>query len=314
MTATATVTKPARLQSTRIWPTTLPPTPTPSPIHNGAHRRHYRAANVTTVGRRRAETVKVVYSDNVAVAVNSITAGNITVIGPGGALTVTGVKTSLNVNAATITATYTVAAPGGGFVALDNGAYTVSLTSILANQVTDTSNHPASATPVTFTVNVHGIAPTAIVTAPNVTSAGGASETITVVYSDPSVVIDTTTIGAGNLTVTACSGGTPAWRHPQEYHRQRQFCHRHVFGRRPGRGVGHRRQRRPLHHHHRRWRHQERRRRHQRRRLDRLFRCDPGSHLPDGSHHRAKHHHRGHGYRDRHGRLRGQHRRRVQEH
>ena len=149
----------------------------------------------------------MVYTDNVAVAVKSIVAKNISIVGPGGqTLTVTGVKVQPNANAAKITATYTVAAPGGGFEALDNGNYTVSLP---AGAVTDTSGNPVAAASTTFAVNVHGPAPTAVITAPAIASAGGASETITVFY-DPLSPINPSTLAAGNLTVTGPGGASLA--------------------------------------------------------------------------------------------------------
>ena len=41
-----------------------------------------------------------------------------------------------------------------------------------------------------------------MITAPNIMAAGGASETVTVVYSDPNSAINTSTIASSNLTVT----------------------------------------------------------------------------------------------------------------
>ena len=68
--------------------------------------------------------------------------------------------------AATITATYTVTPPGGAGTPSGDGSYTVALT----GQVTDTSAHPATATPVTFTVNTNSVSPVANVTANNITA------------------------------------------------------------------------------------------------------------------------------------------------
>ena len=170
------------------------------------------APDVTTNGAS-SETVTVSYSDDVAVAAASISTSNITVAGPNGPLSVTGVVPTPTTDSPTITAIYTVAAPVGGFKAKDNGLYTVSLTSVAGNQPTDTSGNPAAAMPATFQVNVHGISPITNVSAPNVTAVGGSRETVTVVYSDPSVAINTKTINATNLVVTA-NGGSSAARCP----------------------------------------------------------------------------------------------------
>jgi uncharacterized delta-60 repeat protein len=160
------------------------------------------APNVTT-DEATTETITVLYTDNVAIKASTLSTSNIVVLSPTNQpLTVTAVSAVPNMNAGTITATYTVTAPGGSFTVLDNGTYIVSLSAVAGKQVTDTSSLAAIATPITFTVNVHGISPTAAITAPPITTAGGSSETVTVVYSDPSVAINTATIGAGNLAVT----------------------------------------------------------------------------------------------------------------
>ncbi|HWE03189.1 MAG TPA: hypothetical protein VG326_12335 [Tepidisphaeraceae bacterium] len=160
------------------------------------------APNITSPGAT-SETVTVVYADDVAVQFDTIANGNISVIGPGGTpLSVTGFSAVPSADAATITVTYAVAAPGGSWSPGDDGSYTVSLT----GEVTDTSAHPATATPKTFDVNTNSVSPTPSVTAPNIVAATSSPETITVVYTDAESAINVSTINASDLTVMSSHG------------------------------------------------------------------------------------------------------------
>ena len=69
--------------------------------------------------------VTVTYADAIAIDASTINAGNISVTSPSGAaLTVTGVSIVPNSgNAASVSATYTVAAPSDLFETGDNGTY-----------------------------------------------------------------------------------------------------------------------------------------------------------------------------------------------
>lgn len=90
------------------------------------------AENVSTSGVTHSFTVT--YQDNGSIRRGNINATNIDVIGPEGLpLTVTGVTTEPAGDAATIVATYTVAAPGGFWNADDNGAYTVTMVPATVN-------------------------------------------------------------------------------------------------------------------------------------------------------------------------------------
>ncbi len=95
--------------------------------------------------------IVVTYVDDVALQPATISTSNITVTGPGGApLTVTGLQTQGS--GQLITATYTVAAPGGSWAASANGAYTVS---IAAGSVLDSGGTAVAAGPVgSFGVNI----------------------------------------------------------------------------------------------------------------------------------------------------------------
>ncbi len=84
-----------------------------------------------------AVTLKVVYTDNVAVNASSLASGNIGLTGPT-SQTAKFVSASPSGNGATITATYSVAAPSGGWTMAANGSYTVTL---VGGSVADTSNN-----------------------------------------------------------------------------------------------------------------------------------------------------------------------------
>jgi uncharacterized delta-60 repeat protein len=161
------------------------------------------APNVTAPGGS-SETVTVVYRDNVAVQASSIDASDIVVTSPtGAALSVTGV--TVNGNGQSVTATYTVAAPGGPWNATDNGTYTVN---VGAGSVTDTSGNPVAAASATFNVSAalsDTQPPTAAISAPAVRAAGGTTEKVTVVYTD-NVGIALNSLGLGNLSISGPAG------------------------------------------------------------------------------------------------------------
>jgi len=162
------------------------------------------APAITTPGGTN-ESVTVTYTDNVAINLASIAAGNITVAGPGGNLQVTGVQVSASSNGSPITAIYTVAAPGGMWEPADNGVYTVN---VVAGGVKDTSSNGVVSATGTFSVTAtlpDTTPPSAQITAANITTAGAAAETITIVYTD-NVAVKASTISASNISVTGPSG------------------------------------------------------------------------------------------------------------
>src|SRR6202012_5845644 len=120
----------------------------------------------------------------------SIQPGNISVAenGGGGALNVSGVSVSPSgADAPTLTATYTVDAPAGGWTSNADGTYVVSFNTSNGNAVTDTSgNAPLIALPSAFAVEVpeaDTTPPTAtITTGADITTSGGTTQTITVLY------------------------------------------------------------------------------------------------------------------------------------
>ena len=108
------------------------------------------AANVTTAGAA-SHTITVVYADDTAVSAGTIDATDVTVTGPAGPLAVTGVTVAPTGDGTPLTATYTVAAPGGTFDEADNGAYTVALATAA---VTDVAGNQIAAGSGTFDVAI----------------------------------------------------------------------------------------------------------------------------------------------------------------
>lgn len=83
--------------------------------------------------------LRVTYSDNVAIDVSSIDAGDIQVSGPGSLLVVSGVQVDHDSDGTPRSVDYIVNAPGGSWDAADNGFYSVTLNAL---EVRDTSGNP----------------------------------------------------------------------------------------------------------------------------------------------------------------------------
>ena len=150
------------------------------------------------------EVVTVTYTDNVAVDVSTINVGNIVVRGPQGPLTVSAAQVSGG-NGTPVTVNYTVAAPGGSWDGSDNGVYSVT---VVAGSVKDTSGNGVVTATGEFAVTAtlpDTTPPSAQISAPDVTSAGTASATITVIFAD-NVAVNAASISTANITVTGSSG------------------------------------------------------------------------------------------------------------
>ncbi len=107
------------------------------------------ASNAITTAGGGSEAISVTYTDNVAINTASIGLGNLSISGPGGPLTVTGFSSAGG--GASVTATYTVSAPGGSWDASADGTYKIAIN---ANQVFDTSGNAAPVTFGSFVVNI----------------------------------------------------------------------------------------------------------------------------------------------------------------
>ncbi len=78
--------------------------------------------------------IVITYSDDNLIDYTSITPANISIVGPGGAVTITAASVDVMADGANRIATYTFTPPGGTWDGADNGTYTVS---ILGTQVAD---------------------------------------------------------------------------------------------------------------------------------------------------------------------------------
>jgi uncharacterized delta-60 repeat protein len=165
------------------------------------------APTVTAAGNG-TEAITVVYTDDLAVQFNTIGIGDISVNGPGGSRNAMSVATSPSGNSQTITTTYQVAAPSGGWTAADNGNYTIS---IAAGAVTDTAGNPIAATSSNYTVNVGDSTDPVVasISPSTINAAGNENETVTVVYTDD-VAVQFNTIGIGDISVNGPGGSRTA--------------------------------------------------------------------------------------------------------
>ncbi|MFL5331089.1 MAG: right-handed parallel beta-helix repeat-containing protein [Gemmataceae bacterium] len=119
------------------------------------------AANVTSGGAS-TYAFSVVYADNFGVDTTTIGTADVTVTGPGVGSPFTPTGVTVTGSGTSVTATYTISAPGGLFDTPDNGTYTVTMN---ANQVADLDGGAvvASGTLGTYQVNISAVAPPTVV-------------------------------------------------------------------------------------------------------------------------------------------------------
>ena len=146
----------------------------------------------------------VTYADDVLLNAASIDPTDVTITRQGGGtpLTVTGVMKSGT--GSSVTATYTVAAPGGAWDAGDNGTYTIS---VVAGGVADAAGNPVAAATGSFAVGVPDTDSPGVTISPipTVTTAGVTVTLVTVVYTD-NQGIDATSVDAGDVTAVRDGG------------------------------------------------------------------------------------------------------------
>lgn len=167
----------------------------------------FNAQPITTAGGP-TYTFTVTYTDNVAIATGTIGTGDVTVArnGGGGNLTVTGVTTSGT--GGSVSATYTVSAPGGSWDASDNGTYTIT---VLSAGVKDTAGNNVAQTTTTFQANLPDITTPVVGITPvsQITTAGITATQITVTFTD-NQAIDSSSIDSGDVSVVQDGGGALA--------------------------------------------------------------------------------------------------------
>lgn len=164
------------------------------------------AADITTgLGQY---TFTITYLDEIGINASTVATGNVLVTAPDGAKHIaTLVSKESSDSGQTLTAVYSLAAPGGSWDFADNGTYRVAVASA---QVADLGgNFTAVGTLGAFAVKLpppDTIPPAVALSASNVTVAGGTTYTFTVTYTDATSVIDATTVGTGDTTVTGPNG------------------------------------------------------------------------------------------------------------
>ncbi|MDQ3440439.1 MAG: DNRLRE domain-containing protein [Planctomycetota bacterium] len=150
-------------------------------------------------------TFTVTFTD--ATGVNGATLGDddFIVTGPGGYdANARFVSSASSADGKSVTAIYRIPARGGDWDYFDNGAYQVALND---GAIEDLSGNAASEQMIgTFAVNiVDNVAPVASLNAADITTAGGASHSFTVTYSDDRA-LDPATIASGDVVVTGPGG------------------------------------------------------------------------------------------------------------
>ncbi|HEV8605071.1 MAG TPA: M12 family metallo-peptidase [Tepidisphaeraceae bacterium] len=158
------------------------------------------ASNITSPGAATHEFT-ITYTDNFLIDISSLDSSDLTILAPDGStISVTLVQLDSNINASTITATYSLSAPTGSFDSPDNGTYLIRL---VAGQIADTSGNFVSAGSIgDFHVSINDIIPpTAIPTAANVITASSLDYSFTVTYEDTGALF-VATFGNADILIT----------------------------------------------------------------------------------------------------------------
>lgn len=152
-----------------------------------------------------AQTLRITFTDDTALNAATFDARDIVVMGPKNfaqLASFAGVDQTGNGQVRAVT--YLLPAPGGTWDRADNGTYNVLLQS---GQVADTSgNRMRSRTVGSFKVEVPDTTPpTAVLNAPNLTTAGSSSHNLIVVWSDDTA-IDVIRLDSSDLLITGPGG------------------------------------------------------------------------------------------------------------
>ncbi|EDX86073.1 Carbohydrate binding module (family 6) [Synechococcus sp. PCC 7335] len=152
----------------------------------------------------------VEYADNVAVDIDSLGAQDLSVVGPFGVQAVTFVSADVNSDGAVRQATYSIAAPTGGWETTDSGSYTIA---VVAGEVVDTSGNAVAAGSLgDITLSVEE--PTPDTTAPTASLQttslilpidGSDAAQFVIEYSD-NAAVDVSTLDSQDLVVTGPNG------------------------------------------------------------------------------------------------------------
>ncbi|MEO1393125.1 MAG: carbohydrate-binding domain-containing protein, partial [Cyanobacteria bacterium J06634_5] len=161
-------------------------------------------------GSTEAAQFVVEYGDDVAVDVGSLDSQDLVVTGPFGVQSITFVSADVNSNGAVRQATYSIAAPAGGWDPTDSGSYSVA---VVSNEVSDTSSNAVAAGSLgNIALAVEEPAPdttaptAALQTASlNLPESGSDNAVFVVEYSDDTAV-DVSSLDSQDLVVTGPDG------------------------------------------------------------------------------------------------------------
>ncbi|HEX8915343.1 MAG TPA: hypothetical protein VF796_23525, partial [Humisphaera sp.] len=167
-----------------------------------------------------ALNVTVTYTDDAGIKLSTVNSVDVEAKVAGKKLGVAGVQATASADGKTVTAVYSLTAPGGSWDASDNGTGTFEL---LPLAVADLSGNRSAGAKASFTVAVPAPAvppPPAVPPAPAaapvasitpvgaVTTAGTKPNTVTVTYTDADGVIDASSLGIDDISVLG-PGGAP---------------------------------------------------------------------------------------------------------
>jgi uncharacterized delta-60 repeat protein len=176
----------------------------PNDADGSAVRAAVNAPDLITGGVA-SHTVTVTYTGTAAIDVSTIDASDLTVTRDGGSnVQVTGVTFDPPFNSSSVTATYTIDAPGQTWEATDNDLYTIN---VRRGEVRDVGGNELVPSFNSFRAKVFdAIAPTASVNAAPITTGGASTYSFTVTYAD-NIAFDVGTINVNNVSVTTPGGG-----------------------------------------------------------------------------------------------------------
>lgn len=155
----------------------------PPPPDTVAPTASINPVNVTTGGGV-IHAVTITFQDDVALDVSSFGPEDVTVTGPMGALSVSGVQMNPPVNGTPISVTYQIDAPGGTWDDEDDGSYVITLN---AGAARDTSGNVNAGVAAGFTVDIGGSdtsGPSPAINVTPVTASGGTHHAVTIVFTD----------------------------------------------------------------------------------------------------------------------------------
>ena len=158
-----------------------------------------------TTGGVATHTVTVTYTSTAPIDTSTIDTTDLAVTRDGGnSIQVLDVSVDPPFNSSSVTATYTLAAPGAAWEATDNDLFTIQ---VRPGEVRDVDGNDNVANFDSFRARAwDSIAPTAVVNAPNVTSSGAGTYSFTVTYND-NIKVDVATVNVDNVSMGLPGGG-----------------------------------------------------------------------------------------------------------